>query len=37
MATLAGAKCLGMENQIGSIEVGKFADIALIDANTFRF
>ena len=37
MATVAGAKCLRMENQIGSIEVGKFADLALIDANTFRF
>jgi 5-methylthioadenosine/S-adenosylhomocysteine deaminase len=30
-ATLNGAKCLGLENQIGSLEVGKKADIVLIE------
>jgi 5-methylthioadenosine/S-adenosylhomocysteine deaminase len=33
MATIEGAKCLRMENEIGSIEVGKKADIILIDLN----
>lgn len=32
MATINGAKALGMEGEIGSIEVGKSADIVLIDA-----
>jgi len=31
MATLNGAKCMMLENQIGSIEVGKKADMILID------
>ena len=31
MATLNGAKALGMDEKIGSIEVGKFADITAID------
>ncbi|MBZ4687719.1 MAG: 5-methylthioadenosine/S-adenosylhomocysteine deaminase [Clostridia bacterium] len=30
IATLGGAKAMGMENQIGSIEVGKKADLALV-------
>lgn len=33
MATMGGAKALGMEQSIGSIEVGKRADLVLIDAN----
>ena len=31
MATLDGARAMGMESQIGSIEVGKRADLVLID------
>lgn len=33
MATIDGAKVLGLDNIIGSIEVGKRADIILIDIN----
>ncbi|MCJ7734171.1 MAG: 5'-deoxyadenosine deaminase [Anaerolineales bacterium] len=31
MATMGGAKSLGMEGQIGSLEVGKIADIIILD------
>ena len=33
MATLGGARVLGMENLIGSIETGKLADIIILDMN----
>jgi 5-methylthioadenosine/S-adenosylhomocysteine deaminase len=33
MATINGAKTMGMENEIGSLEAGKRADIVLFDTN----
>jgi cytosine/adenosine deaminase-related metal-dependent hydrolase len=36
MATLGGARALGMVEQIGSIEVGKRADLVLVDASTLE-
>ncbi len=34
MATISGANSLGLENEIGSIEVGKKADIVLVNMKT---
>jgi 5-methylthioadenosine/S-adenosylhomocysteine deaminase len=37
MATVGGARALGMEDQIGTLEVGKKADLIIIDASQPNF
>jgi 5-methylthioadenosine/S-adenosylhomocysteine deaminase len=33
MATLGGAECLGLDNQLGTLDIGKRADFVVVDLN----
>ena len=35
MATMGGARCLGRGDEIGSIEVGKLADLVVLNEDYF--
>jgi cytosine/adenosine deaminase-related metal-dependent hydrolase len=36
MATVGGARALGMDEQTGSLEVGKWSDVVIFDAESIR-
>ncbi|TXC91527.1 5'-deoxyadenosine deaminase [Metabacillus litoralis] len=36
MATMGGAYAMGLENEIGSLEIGKKADLVILDLNDFH-
>lgn len=36
MATINGAECLGIEEDFGSIDIGKIADLAIVDGDPFN-
>ncbi|WP_046176430.1 5'-deoxyadenosine deaminase [Domibacillus indicus] len=36
MATIGGARAVGMDHEIGSIEIGKKADLAILNLNSFH-
>lgn len=36
MGTMGGARCLGLDKEIGSLEVGKKADVIIVDTNSIH-